>query len=231
MKFSFFFRNEKKAAGYNNIDVAQVLIESGADVNSIDRGGLIPLHNAASYGHIEIAQLLLDAGSQVNANDRWQFTPLHEGKGRDPSSENLETIKYFIKFLAAQKGRTQLCALLLSHGSNPFVKNQDGQTPFEVASQEDIRCLLRDAMIAESSDETVGTVPTMVQQEVEDSSEEKYSQLKKLVESIELGKYFEILRKEEITIDILGIVSDYFKDPTRENNSDKIFGSEFDLKL
>ena len=112
-------------------------------------------------------------------------------------------------FLAAQKGRTQLCALLLSHGSNPFVKNQDGQTPFEVASQEDIRCLLRDAMIAESN-ENVGTLPTMVQQEVEDSSEEKYSQLKKLVESIELGKYFEILRKEEITIDILGTVSNVF---------------------
>ena len=56
------------------------MIEAGADVNSIDRGGLIPLHNAASYGHIEIAQLLLDAGSHVNANDRWQFTPLHEGK-------------------------------------------------------------------------------------------------------------------------------------------------------
>ena len=109
-------------------------------------------------------------------------------------------------FSAAQKGRTQLCALLLSHGSNPFVKNQDGQTPFEVASQEDIRCLLRDAMIAEGS-ENVGTMPTMVQQEVEDSSEEKYSQLKKLVDSIELGKYFEILRKEEITIDVLGTVS------------------------
>ena len=59
--------------------MAQLLIEAGADVNSIDRGGLIPLHNAASYGHIEIAQLLLDAGSHVNANDRWQFTPLHEG--------------------------------------------------------------------------------------------------------------------------------------------------------
>ena len=71
-------------------------------------------------------------------------------------------------------------------------------------------------MIAESNDETVGTVPTMVQQEVEDSSEEKYSQLKKLVESIELGKYFEILRKEEITIDILGIVSDHFKGITSE---------------
>ena len=71
-------------------------------------------------------------------------------------------------------------------------------------------------MIAESNDENVGTVPTMVQQEVEDSSEEKYSQLKKLVESIELGKYFEILRKEEITIDILGTVSDHSKGPTSE---------------
>ena len=129
----------------------------------------------------------------------------------------LGTIKSFINdLLAAQKGRTQLCALLLSHGSNPFVKNQDGQTPFEVASQEDIRCLLRDAMIAESNDENVGTVPTMVQQEVEDSSEEKYSQLKILVESIELGKYFEILRKEEITIDILGIVSRHSKGITSE---------------
>ena len=89
-----------KAAGYNNIDVAQVLIESGADVNSIDRGGLIPLHNAASYGHIEIAQLLLDAGSQVNANDRWQFTPLHEGrtfKGGDFSSKDPRNHKIFHK--------------------------------------------------------------------------------------------------------------------------------------
>ena len=71
-------------------------------------------------------------------------------------------------------------------------------------------------MIAESNDENVGTVPTMVQQEVEDSSEEKYSQLKKLVESIELGKYFEILRKEEITIDILGTVSRHSKGITSE---------------
>ena len=86
-------------------------------------------------------------------------------------------------------------------------------------------------MIAESNDENVGTVPTMVQQEVEDSSEEKYSQLKKLVESIELGKYFEILRKEEITIDILGIVSDHFKGPVRGNYPDNIYGFQFYLKL
>ena len=58
--------------------MAELLLEKGADVNAVDRGGLIPLHNAASYGHVEIAQVLLSNGSHVNANDRWQFTPLHE---------------------------------------------------------------------------------------------------------------------------------------------------------
>lgn len=38
------------AAGYNNLEVAEYLLEHGADVNAQDKGGLIPLHNAASYG-------------------------------------------------------------------------------------------------------------------------------------------------------------------------------------
>lgn len=38
------------AAGYNNFEVAEFLLEKGADVNAPDKGGLIPLHNAASYG-------------------------------------------------------------------------------------------------------------------------------------------------------------------------------------
>ena len=41
----FFF-----VAGYNNVDVAEFLLENGADVNAQDKGGLIPLHNASSYG-------------------------------------------------------------------------------------------------------------------------------------------------------------------------------------
>ena len=37
-------------AGYNHVEVAEFLLESGADVNAQDKGGLIPLHNASSYG-------------------------------------------------------------------------------------------------------------------------------------------------------------------------------------
>jgi ankyrin repeat protein len=42
--------------------------------------------------HVDIAALLIKFNTCVNAVDRWGFTPLHE---------------------AAQKGRTQLCALLV----------------------------------------------------------------------------------------------------------------------
>ena len=37
-------------AGYNHFEVAEFLLENGADVNAQDKGGLIPLHNASSYG-------------------------------------------------------------------------------------------------------------------------------------------------------------------------------------
>ncbi|KAG8593827.1 hypothetical protein GDO81_000961 [Engystomops pustulosus] len=117
------------AAGYNNLEVAEYLLEHGADVNAQDKGGLIPLHNAASYGHVDIAALLIKYNTCVNATDKWAFTPLHE---------------------AAQKGRTQLCALLLAHGADPTMKNQESQTPLDLATADDIRALLIDAMPPEA---------------------------------------------------------------------------------
>ncbi|XP_068978039.1 tankyrase isoform X3 [Bombus fervidus] len=124
------------AAGYNNLEVAEFLLERGADVNAQDKGGLIPLHNASSYGHLDIAALLIKYNTVVNATDKWGFTPLHE---------------------AAQKGRTQLCALLLAHGADPFSKNQEGQTPLDLACADDVRCLLQDAM---ASQQVVPSIPS-----------------------------------------------------------------------
>ncbi|CAG0900598.1 unnamed protein product [Cyprideis torosa] len=43
------------AAGYNNLEVAEYLLENGADVNAQDKGGLIHLYNASSYGNLDIA--------------------------------------------------------------------------------------------------------------------------------------------------------------------------------
>ncbi|XP_024083143.1 tankyrase isoform X2 [Cimex lectularius] len=128
------------AAGYNNVEVAEFLLENGADVNAQDKGGLIPLHNASSYGHLDIAALLIKYNTVVNATDKWGFTPLHE---------------------AAQKGRTQLSALLLAHGADPMMKNQEGQCPLEVATGEDVRCLLQDAMAAVPGATTPSSLPSL----------------------------------------------------------------------
>ncbi|XP_035701715.1 poly [ADP-ribose] polymerase tankyrase isoform X2 [Folsomia candida] len=118
------------ASGYNNLEVAEYLLEKAAQwnieiVNRTDRGGLISLHNASSYGHLDIAALLIKYNGHVNATDKWLFTPLHE---------------------SAQKSRTHLCALLLAHGADPFSKNQEGHTPIDLAVAEDVRSLLNDAM-------------------------------------------------------------------------------------
>lgn len=126
------------AAGYNNLEVAEALLEAGALVSARDKGGLVPLHNAASYGHLELAALLLRAGTPPNAADRWGFTPLHE---------------------AAHKARTQLCALLLAHGADPFLKNQEGQTALELSGAEDVRSLLQDAMTSSAGDVTSSSAP------------------------------------------------------------------------
>lgn len=94
---------------FPNVKTLEFLLESGADVNAKDKGGLIPLHNASSYGHVDVAALLIRYGTSVNAVDKWGYTPLHE---------------------AAQKGRTQLCALLLAHGADPKIRNQESMLYF-----------------------------------------------------------------------------------------------------
>ncbi|XP_065883611.1 poly [ADP-ribose] polymerase tankyrase-2-like [Dysidea avara] len=129
------------AAGYNHHEVAEYLLQHGAEVNATDKGGLIPLHNASSYGHMDIAQLLIKHGSKINVMDRWKFTPLHE---------------------AAQKGRTQLCSLLISHGADVNLKNQENQTSYDLATAEDVKALLLAAM--EAAPPQSGKLPTAAKQ-------------------------------------------------------------------
>lgn len=63
--FVFVFR---VSAGYNNLEVAEYLLQHGAEVNSQDKGGLIPLHNAASYGVSLISILMLTLATQVKVH-------------------------------------------------------------------------------------------------------------------------------------------------------------------
>lgn len=47
----------------------------------------------------------------------------------------------------------------LAHGADPFLKNQEGQAPLDLASAEDVRCLLQDAMASHPSSSAPALAP------------------------------------------------------------------------
>jgi len=60
------------ASQEGHIDCVQLLLESGAEVDTRNDKGATPLHLAARNGHIEVVQFLIEHHADVNAccNDR-----------------------------------------------------------------------------------------------------------------------------------------------------------------
>lgn len=96
----------------NRIDVASLLIVSGADVNARSNSGNVPLVEAAAHNHADIAELLIQNGADVNAANLKGDVPLH---------------------WAAAQGSLETARVLLKHGANPNLRNQDGATPLAIA--------------------------------------------------------------------------------------------------
>jgi ankyrin repeat protein len=99
------------AAIQNQIELAKVLIEQGAEVN---KPGWTPLHYAASKGHIEMMRLLIESSAYLDAESPNGTTPL---------------------MMAAYYGTPQSVKLLLEEGADPHLKNQLGLNALAFARQ------------------------------------------------------------------------------------------------
>ena len=66
-----------------HVDIAQVLIDRGAQVDVLDPDDFTPLHNAAWNGNLEMTELLLAAGADINASTYDGDTPLKLAKSND----------------------------------------------------------------------------------------------------------------------------------------------------
>ncbi len=112
------------AAETCNIDVINLLIESGADVNKhTDFGGYTPLHTLASSKKTESSNAiiaLIEAGAEIEAKDHDGDTPLH---GAISS----------MMFKGHRDYAVNIARTLLEKGASCNTKNNDGDTPLHYA--------------------------------------------------------------------------------------------------
>jgi ankyrin repeat protein len=60
----------------NHYELAQMLLDDGADVNATTTDRLTPLHMAGQNGNTNIVNLLIDRNAKINAVDSEGWTPL-----------------------------------------------------------------------------------------------------------------------------------------------------------
>ena len=105
-----------------NLNLVRDLIELGANLDWQGGYGWTALHVCAWYNHPEIARMLIDAGADMNIlnNDGW--TALH---------------------LCAYWNHPETARMLIDAGADKTILNNDGRVPYELASSQELKELLK----------------------------------------------------------------------------------------
>ncbi len=102
------------AAFFGQADLANALLDRGADVNSRSTNAMknTPLHAAAAGGQIKIVDLLVKRGADVNARQEGGWTALHA---------------------AAQSGNREMVEVLLANGADVNARASNNQGALDLA--------------------------------------------------------------------------------------------------
>jgi hypothetical protein len=141
----YYVRPLVAALAGEHFQTADLLHHNGADLDVRGKYGRTPLHAAAYSGNLEVVRRLIEYDpAYINARDEGGFTPLlMESEGCNSKDGSV-------------------VRLLLEHGADINVQNQDGETPLHEASTygalEVVRLLLEHGADVEAKDNYGKTV-------------------------------------------------------------------------
>lgn len=139
--------------GASASDITQVLQASSStrDINAADPSGFTALHCACIMQNELKCSLLLRAGALVNARDELGMTPLHFAASQ---FYNKRIVSLLIKsgadvnafsnrlltplFLAVETGKREAIELLLSHGADPLLENDQFDSALKHAEKKQL---------------------------------------------------------------------------------------------
>ena len=153
--FSGYYMTPAVAAlARRHFQLAGVLHRNGSSVDLRGHVGKSPLHAAAYTGEFEMVRVLLDYGLNVNALDDMGSTPLNFALEYRSSNIDPRVVRFLLNngadpnvlaqaqggntplHRASRSGRIELVRLLVEHGANVEVRDNQGRTPMDVASGE-----------------------------------------------------------------------------------------------
>ncbi|MBL0937601.1 MAG: ankyrin repeat domain-containing protein [Gemmatimonadaceae bacterium] len=139
-----------EAAALGDVEALRTVIENDDDARVLrSSDGWTPLHLAAFFGHEDTVALLIDLGAPLDAlsTNATRNTPLHAAlagatragvvrrlvfAGSDVSALGAHRITPL--HLAASRGDTAMCDLLIARGADVHATMEDGTTPALMAT-------------------------------------------------------------------------------------------------
>jgi ankyrin repeat protein len=128
-----------KAIYLENIEIARILIQAGANINQRDDCEEIPLEIAASLGNLKMVDLLLKLGANINCGSlneavRCYQVPIVQFLIDAGADVNIRDDGGFTSLMqAARLGFLELCQLLVSAGADVKFADEDYQTALSIA--------------------------------------------------------------------------------------------------
>lgn len=138
------------AISLGRMELAEYLIDKGADINRQDNIGRTFLHKAAENGNLAAVKFLVEKGARLDVLDKWNDTPLHVAANVKVNKGHIEVVDYLVKngadinlthnytpiHLAITRGNLDMVKCLIDNGADLYIKRACDGTPLTYAKQQ-----------------------------------------------------------------------------------------------